>query len=370
VVKCDDDNAPGEISVSDVVVDLDPTKTYRVVVWNEGAAAEGAVIEIAAATFNLTAPADNFRYDPNTKPAEFKWQAFDDPNLLTYSFTIGNANPGGAFSVLRIVELTPDGADSDGLSCDATECTLTVAAVERLSNYLTTASYIWSVSAKVLDPLPGDAENTSLRDSNQIYRVVIGEPESRQIAQNFSFEDAAGNPMLVPWTGKNLSGDKVKCNKGDKIVAYHGECAFRFKGEVGKNASIEQTIIDGQLMQGDTLGISVWMRGKTDMNTKITVQVKYAFVETTKVKLNIAAFESSTYTQFVREPVVLNAGVTQMRLRVKYTSTSGKLWVDQVALTVNPETTSAVAPGGADAALPLPAADSAEVGVPGANGRQ
>lgn len=384
VVGCADDNGGGDISVSNVLLNLDPSKQYRVVVWNEGDAPNGAVIELAQATFSLITPGDGVNFAPATIPTEFRWETFDNPDLLTYTLAVGYAGQ-TPFSVLRVVELTPDAADNDGLVCSASECVLNVSQIPRLSTYLGAQNgqadnFLWSVSAKIRQPTQIDPDNTTLLDSNQVYRFGIGatiptitptsisttaptptptSTSTPSIIDIFGdFEDAAGNPLLAPWTGTNLTDDKVKCNKDkngdgiiDKFFGYgESKCAFQFKGSAGENSSLTLLLPASSFTfePGDEVQLSTWVMGKTNLVTKITARLKYQNDNALRNKIILPSFDLADYTEYRSDVETVAGDVVDIKVKIKFKSTTGKMLIDNVQLTVNPGMTAS------DGVLPLP----------------
>jgi hypothetical protein len=140
------------------------------------------------------------------------------------------------------------------------------------------------------------------------------------------------------WTIKNATHDKVKCNKTDKIFAYQGVCAWRFKGSEGENTKIQQIITTGVAV-GDTLILSGYVSASGAVDGKVKVVVLYldTSLEKSKVVVNISNETAGTYSPLSISPSQLKievaAPVEKIKVQVKNSSTSGKVYYDALSLT-------------------------------------
>lgn len=323
IVACDDDHAPGEISISSARFDLDPAKTYRVVVWNEGIAVSGAIIELAEATFDLFTPADDSVQA--TTPATFTWQPYT--GAVSYYFTVGLTTE---LSKYTLVERTP-AADGDELTCVANLCTLTVVPGSDLAGYLDEGNFLWTVAASLSD----DDPTIPLYDSNQSFRLVIGTPKFTPLS-NGGFEIATENSgQPAGWTGKNLSKDKLKCNKPDKVVAHTGECAYQFKGGSDEKASLAQEVDATTYGAGDQVKLTAWGRGKGIVSqTKIVINVRYQDQSRTKAKVAFPVGDLVEYTLFSSSVIELIAPADSIKVKINHKNLTGKLILDDIELTI------------------------------------
>jgi hypothetical protein len=325
IIACDDDNAPGEVSVSNVNFDLDPTKTYRAVVWNEGEATLGAIIEIAAASFDLVSPLDDIA--ALDAPTSFTWQPY--ANTFSYYFKIARTSD-DPLSKYSLVELSPE-ADVDNLTCNTVLCTLTVVPGSILAEYLTDGNYLWSVGANM------SATDTTLPlvNSNQIFRFIVGELPKVNLLTNGNFEtDNDADKQPDGWTGSKLTSDKLKCNKPDKEVAYEGVCAYFFKGSADENAALTQNVDGSTLVIGQGLTLNVQVRGKgITSGTKIVVNVKYLNGGGTKEKIGFILGNIEAYSFFSTLPIELLSTVSSVKVTIKSKRLTGKLFVDDLQLT-------------------------------------
>ena len=183
-------------------------------------------------------------------------------------------------------------------------------------------------------------------------KLVIGAPEASGEGRVHLYADPALTPVelltdggfessAAGWDIKNPTADKVKCNKPEKskIFAHTGECAWRFKGGAGENASIKQTILTG-VNPGDTLTLSGYVNAKGAVSSKVKVVVKYADGVTPKSKItvNVSVETGGVYAPLSSFQPELTADVTaaidKVKVSVKNKSTSGKIYYDTLSLTV------------------------------------
>jgi hypothetical protein len=174
---------------------------------------------------------------------------------------------------------------------------------------------------------------------------------SIELVGNGGFE--APEAALDPWALKNALGDKVKCNTETKVVAHSGLCAFQFKGGAGENTKIQQNLDLSALTLsvGDTLDLSAFVNAKkATASGKIKMTVKYNdTTEAQKVTLTIAT--TVGYSELVGETLTLaGADVNKIKLMVKHSSPTGKVFVDDVSVGY----VAAVAGLGRSSLIPLP----------------
>jgi N-acetylneuraminic acid mutarotase len=181
--------------------------------------------------------------------------------------------------------------------------------------------------------------------------LPTGTPDgSIELLVNGSFEvDNGGDKVPDGWKGKQLSSDKIKCNKDkdgdgipDKIVAQDGNCAFQFKGGVGENARLAQTVSGGSFGAGDTLTLSGYVNTKAGSG-RLQVKVKYGD-STSKTKLSAEFVVTDGYQLLTDTDALASGNVAKIKAQIKHTSTAGKVRVDGMSLRQYP----------ASAVLPLP----------------
>ncbi len=179
------------------------------------------------------------------------------------------------------------------------------------------------------------------------------EESAQNLLTNGSFEQpqSESNRAAHAWTGKRLNADRRHCNKirdnGTlKIVAYKGECAFRFKGSAQERSRLAQKI-DLGLSAGDTLTLTAWVNTKNlTRNNRIMAKFRHAEGTVARIRLAIPSGNSGGYVR-LHESLTLSQPATQVKLIVTHRSTTGKFWLDAVSLTQ--DSTSAL--------LPLPMRD-------------
>jgi hypothetical protein len=139
------------------------------------------------------------------------------------------------------------------------------------------------------------------------------------------------------WTLKNATGDKVKCNKEGKVVAHTGNCAWRFKGGDGENAKIQQVITNGA-NAGDSLTLSGFVNASGAVNSKIKIVVAYLDPSIAKNKITVAVGSETAggyLSLSVFQPALTTSVVVpveKIKLQVKNSSTSGKVYYDALSL--------------------------------------
>ncbi|MBC8099807.1 MAG: S8 family serine peptidase [Armatimonadetes bacterium] len=156
---------------------------------------------------------------------------------------------------------------------------------------------------------------------------------------NSNIETASSLDPKMPdgWSGKNLTSDRMVCNKtGKPPVAYSGLCALRFKGSVGENSSMYQKPDATALVAGDTLNLSVFVNTTVPAAGKVaTVKVKYVDLTAGanndgKDKLEVSLSAATTeYTEFTGV-LTVDGTVAKLKISVGFSGESGKLYIDDV----------------------------------------
>ena len=164
------------------------------------------------------------------------------------------------------------------------------------------------------------------------------QPPVSQLLSDGGFESSAAG-----WEIKNATGDKVKCNKleKNKIFAQSGNCAWRFKGGEGEDASIKQTILPilgRSVTTGDTLTLGGYVNASGAVDSKVKVVVKYLdpSVEKSKITVNVNSATGVYVPLSSFQPVLTTsvaAPVGKLKVTVKNSGTSGKVYYDSLSLT-------------------------------------
>jgi hypothetical protein len=145
------------------------------------------------------------------------------------------------------------------------------------------------------------------------------------------------NADKVPddWTyATNLANDRIKCNTETKTFAHTGECAFMFRGSVGENSRLTQTVdLTGlEFIAGDQLDLSLFSNASNALTTgKVKLRVRYNDGTATG-KLNITLDPTTGYA-FDNGILTLASGnVDRIKLTIQNASPAGKVYVDDVRL--------------------------------------
>ncbi|HEX2618584.1 MAG TPA: right-handed parallel beta-helix repeat-containing protein [Phototrophicaceae bacterium] len=154
---------------------------------------------------------------------------------------------------------------------------------------------------------------------------------------NGDFEyDSDGDKIPDEWQGKQLTGDKRKCNQvGEPPVAYSGECAVRFKGSTGEHAKLQQTIVleNFDFAQNDLLTLSAYVRMKGDnVKGKIVAVVTYADSGLPQSKISLVLQSSPDYTEVSGSTSLQSDAITKIKVMIIHKSSSGKVWIDEMSL--------------------------------------
>ena len=218
----------------------------------------------------------------------------------------------------------------DTNACDATGCTVAA----DLSSF-GDGMYSWTV---VANNTKGKVEASN---GSFMLRVQTG---SVELLENGSFEtQAAASNAPADWGLSNASKDKLKCNKiledgTVKIKAYEGNCAFMFKGSVGERSKLKQVQNVGDMNIGpaDTLTFSGAFKGnKESVNGVIKVQVRYTDLSIPNSKQNVRFDLTTGYEAFTPLIFTPEGDVSKVKVVIKHTSPTGKVFVDGLSLILN-----------------------------------
>jgi hypothetical protein len=137
------------------------------------------------------------------------------------------------------------------------------------------------------------------------------------------------------WIVKNSTGDKVKCNKEGKIIAYEGNCARRFKGSIGENSKIQQ-VITGATSSELTLSGYVNASGTVDSQVKVVVKYPNSTVKD-KIIVDVTSETGGVYVPLSNFQPVLSMPVggpllDKIKVQVKNRSTVGTIYYDEMSL--------------------------------------
>jgi hypothetical protein len=168
-----------------------------------------------------------------------------------------------------------------------------------------------------------------------------GDVEAGNAPAYFSFDDEdiqlVENPgfqsgELTPWVASGLTGDKLKDDKGNG-----GGWAFLFKGSAGENAKLKQTqnVAKYGIDASDMLQLSVDYRATSGtVDAKFVAKIIYTAASgLPKDKVSLIASQHSDYTTAQQSAAPVGP-VQQVQVQIKHKSPGGKLFVDNVHLTL------------------------------------
>jgi hypothetical protein len=348
--------------------------------WSvDAAAADGDTTTAANAPFFFNVQLSNFNlpgeFNLLTPPNEtylrdvdaltlVTWEAAD--NVLTYEFAmykIGITPEVRLGVIAEITNLTP-ASDGDPVTCTATVCTLTVP--QSIRDQHDTGRYSWTVVAR---------NNSGIREAaNGPFFFSVDEGPVELLRNGGMELDANENRQPDEWIVRgNQAGDRLRCNvtdrpnnRPDQIFANSGECAYQFRG--GGTPTVlrynvpNNVVAAMNLDAGTTLQASVAIRGnRTPSNAVMRVIVRYSdpnagvnnngrdrFV----IPLTLSS-ANNTY-QTITQGLNLDGEVERVSLLVRYTGATGRFYVDDLSLIVQPVS-----------GVPLPVNPPVAVPVPG-----
>ncbi len=198
-----------------------------------------------------------------------------------------------------------------------------------------------STSSPTETSLPPSATGTQPAPSVTPTLTLTSTPPSdnqTELLVNGGFElNADGDQSPDGWKLKQESGDKLKCNDGSEAIAYEGLCAFQFKGGDDERSKLQQDVdlTTYPVSAGDTLTLDghVWAKG--DVDSKVTLKVKYATLPTAKLVVDVNS-TGKQWTAFSALQTTLSLVITdtpiEITLQIKHASQSGKVRYDALRL--------------------------------------
>jgi predicted outer membrane repeat protein len=196
------------------------------------------------------------------------------------------------------------------------------------------------VTAAISADTTGGGEPTETPTTPTPTATVSPEPEG-ELTENGGFEQAGtSNSTAAGWAGKNLSGDKRKCNKLDKVVAFSGQCAYQFKGGglngMAEKSQVSQKAQNLMLATGDTLTLSAWVNAKS-LPIGVQIRVKVAYTDGTNGKISLPVDTGTySYKQIAAQPLSVEKPANSLKLTIRNRAASGKFLIDDVSLVHNP----------------------------------
>ena len=144
----------------------------------------------------------------------------------------------------------------------------------------------------------------------------------------------AGRPRA--WVASDPTPDRRKCNRGGRVFAHTGLCAYQLVGRPDPAAhELRQAMVGVGGDAGRRLTLAVWARGKkipAAANPTIQLDLLSAGVVVERLRLTLPG-DSYPFTRFARARTARHA-YDEARIRIRYGGASGKLWVDDLSLGV------------------------------------
>lgn len=182
--------------------------------------------------------------------------------------------------------------------------------------------------------------NTSVTSTPQASATPTAtQPVNLELIINGDFEvDMDGNKIPDQWTPQGLYKDKQICNKPDKIVAYSGSCAFKFKGTPGEKSELRQMSQVVGVPPGTPLTLTI------AANTSITVPMKLVVAklqyqesdtgrkQNGKDKLKIKLSAATNGYRVFNGVMLTDGTLKNVLVRIPFERNSGKIILDALSL--------------------------------------
>ncbi len=306
--------------------------------------------------FALLSPADErlFR-DVDTLTAA-TWGTSTDALLYDFVLLHVSTDTGQRLGELLRLEGLTAATDADALACTTETCTLSLG--QPVRDALENGRFTWTVQSR------SNSGATEAANGPHTFTVNL---DTIPLVADGGFEtDAGGDKQPDAWTPKASDGDdKLKCRKvkpNGKVKEFSrsGDCAYQFKGKEGAGTvRLQQRLDDAHLQwldigSGDQLDITLWTWHALDIDGALRVIVRANYPEGSpagkadKTVLSINAGTLKTYEE-TTGTLSLADDVERLRFQFRYTGTAGKVYVDDLSVTLAPV-------DGASSLLPLPAA--------------
>jgi bacillolysin len=155
----------------------------------------------------------------------------------------------------------------------------------------------------------------------------------------FEVVNGEGKPVIDPWES-DTAGDKAKCNKEGKTYSHTGNCAFRFKGTPGESGKLKQTVTPGAMTAGTDVSIFAYVNAeKGSASGKIKFTIGYSD-GTEKQKIDVSFGQTTGYQLYGNTLTLTSGAVDKIKVQISDKSSSGKVYVDDVALETSTTTRS------------------------------
>lgn len=195
----------------------------------------------------------------------------------------------------------------------------------------------WSNPGMTLNGKPlGTINNDNVRSLNLTAYEVANYRQSSDAAtellENRDFEVIAPGFLPSGWAlNVNSFKDRLHCLSSK---AYSGGCSVRLLGEPGERSMVVQKIIPSpMLLAGDTLRFHGYVRS-VETNATSYIDAFVYYLEGTMEKFKIAIPPGNGYyVKYEHPPIVLSKPVISIKFRVRFMSTSGRIFADTLSLT-------------------------------------
>ncbi len=280
----------------------------------------------AQANFQLIAPRNNLLLA--APPSAIQWS---HGGADTYTLTLIHVSTNRVVGVAaRFQNLTPT-ADSDALTCSATVCTFTPSVPLSLDD----GRYSWTVQ--------GDFGGTLVEATNAPFFFRLIEDIDIELLVNGGFEVANSAFPNIPngWTLTNAGKDR---RLEAAANARSGIASMLFIGVAGKITTLAQDaalnprfIALGGLQAGERLKVSGYFRTTLASAGELRLLVRYN-EPTAGVNNNgrdvliVPITNTSNLYQLFEGTLTLDGTVKSARAIVRFTSPTGRLFVDDMSL--------------------------------------
>jgi hypothetical protein len=189
---------------------------------------------------------------------------------------------------------------------------------------------------ETLTPSITPTEPTFTPTASQTFTPTRTPDPGLEMITNGGFEtNADGDKLPDGWKAKRLSKDRLKCNKGGKIFAFEGQCAFQFKGSNGEKSSLQQRIPleSFVITPGDVLTFSAQMNASgSDLNGSITLTVDFTDVVLDNLKITFDFVPTTAYTLQSQTRVLFTDNIGKITVKIVNRSGRGKVFIDAISL--------------------------------------
>lgn len=308
-----------------------------------------AALASAQGSFQLLTPTNNMLLASPPDAITWTYTGAD-----TYTVTLIHVSTNRAVGVpASFANLTP-AADADKLTCVNNTCTFAPGVLS-----LDDGRYAWTVE--------GDFDGQMIEAANAPLFFTLIEDSDIELLVNGGFETAGSSAALpANWTLTNADNDRRITFTAQ---AHTGAGSMRFIGTANRVTLLAQSVINnpryvalGGLKAGDQIKVSGYVR--TALASAGVVRVVAVYTDPTAglnangrdiIDLPIPATGANTYSQ-IAGLLTLDGDIKNLRVVLRFTSPTGKLFVDDMSLVRVRDSAVTLT----DGLLPMPAAPAGE----------